>query len=59
MVKNYSENEGLLELFEKEGYITNPKEVSFGFVNMYVADKTQKLIDLEKETLTIPKKMKP
>lgn len=49
-IKNYSENEGMIDTLQKAGLITDVKrEVSTGFVTVHVVEKTNKLLDLEKE----------
>ncbi len=49
-IKNYSENEGMIDTLQKAGLITEVKrEVSTGFVTVHIVEKTNKLIELEKE----------
>lgn len=48
IIKNYSENEGILECLQKAGYISNSvKKISTGFVTCHVVEKTDKLLELE------------
>lgn len=50
IIKNYSENSGMLDVLKKSGFITDTKrEITSGFVTVQVVEKTQKLLDLEKE----------
>lgn len=50
IIKNYSENEGMLETLQKFGYISDSiKEVSSGFCHFNIVKKTDKLIQLENE----------
>lgn len=49
-IKNYSENEGMIDTLQKAGLITEVKrEVSTGFVTVHIVEKTSKLVELEKE----------
>ena len=49
-IKNYSENEGMIDTLQKAGLITEVKrEVSTGFVTVHIVEKTSKLLELEKE----------
>lgn len=55
-IKNYSENEGMIDTLQKAGLITEVKrEVSTGFVTVHIVEKTNKLIELEKELKTTHK----
>ena len=55
-IKNYSENEGMIDTLQKAGLITEVKrEVSTGFVTVHIVEKTNKLIELEKELKTTNK----
>ncbi len=59
IIKDYSENKGILETLQKNGLITDTKrEISIGFVTVHVVEKTAKLLDLEKEIKTAKPKMK-
>lgn len=60
IIKNYSENEGMLDTLKRCGFITDTKrEISTGFVTVHVVEKTSKLLDLEKELkATLPKMKK-
>lgn len=49
IIKNHSENEGMLETLKQFGLITDTKrQISTGFVTVHVVEKTPKLIKLEK-----------
>ena len=61
IIKDYSENEGMLAALKKFGFITDAKrEISTGFTTVYVVEKTSKLLSLEKdlENSTKPKMKK-
>lgn len=47
IVKSYSENEGMVNALQEAGLITNPREQSIRHVNVYVADKTELLLEME------------
>ena len=50
IVKEHSENSGMLEALRQSGLISDTKrEVSTGFVTVHVVEKTPKLIKMEKE----------
>lgn len=50
IIKNYSENSGILDALKNSGFISEPKrEITSGFVTVQVVEKTQKLLELEKE----------
>lgn len=58
IIKNYSENEGMLEVLKNSGFITDAKrEISTGFVTVHVVEKTPKLLELEKEIKSTKPKM--
>lgn len=59
IIKDYSENSGMLEALKKSGFITDTKrEITSGFVTVQVVEKTQKLLELEKEIKGTKPKMK-
>lgn len=58
IIKSYSENEGMLEALQNEGYIGAAKPVSIGHVNVYVAQKTDKLKKLENDSISPSRKNK-
>lgn len=59
IIKNYSENEGMLEVLKQSGFITETKrEISTGFVTVQVVEKTPKLLELEKELKSSKPKLK-
>ena len=50
IIKNYSENEGMLETLKNAGFITNVKrEITSGFTTVQGVEKTPKLILLENQ----------
>lgn len=58
IIKNYSENEGILNTLKENGLIGNIKrEVSTGHVTVHVVEKTKKLLELEKEYIKSKPKM--
>lgn len=59
IIKDYSENSGMLEALKKSGFISDTKrEITSGFVTVQVVEKTQKLLELEKEFKGSKPKMK-
>lgn len=59
IIKDYSENEGILETLKQNGLITDIKrEISTGHVTVHVVEKTSKLLALEKEIKADKPKMK-
>lgn len=59
IIKNYSENEGMLETLKQSGFISDTKrEITSGHVTVYVVEKTSKLLELEKEIKGTKPKMK-
>lgn len=59
IIKNYSENEGMLETLKNFGFITEAKrEISTGHTTVYVVEKTPKLIALEKSVNNPKPKLK-
>ena len=48
IIKSYSENEGMVSALQKAGYISeNVQSVNIGFVDVHIAEKTDKLKELE------------
>ena len=48
IIKSYSENEGMVNALQKAGYISeNVQQVNIGFVDIHIAEKTDKLKELE------------
>lgn len=58
IIKNYSENEGMFEAMEKAGYVSSFRLGQTGHVEVYIAEKTDKLKELEKLTFSENKKLK-
>jgi len=59
IIKDYSENSGMLDALKKFGFISETKrEITSGFVTVQVVEKTQKLLELEKEFKGNKPKMK-
>lgn len=48
IVKDYSENEGILKFLQENGFVSEKTTThSLGFVDVYVAEKTAKLLEME------------
>jgi hypothetical protein len=56
IIKAYSENEGMVEALQKAGYISeNVQAVNIGFVDVHIAEKTDKLKQLEAAKFPVKK----
>lgn len=56
IIKNYSENEGMLNSLQKAGLVSVPvRQIQTGYATASVVKKTAKLCDLEKEAFERPK----
>lgn len=49
IIKDYSENQGMLDVLIKNGLVYDPYPLETGYTNATVAKKTQILMELEKE----------
>ena len=48
IIKDYSENEGILKFLQDNGFVSEKtKTHSLGFVEVHVAEKTAKLLEME------------